>query len=1114
EAGEGCDDGNATSGDGCSSACLVEAGSSCNTSSPGLTGTASCVATATCDATNTPSPRCEALNTCGNNVREAGEGCDDGNTTNSDGCSSACRVESTFNCNMGSPGLTGTASCVATAVCDTTLTIPVCEPANTCGNGTREAGEGCDDGNTTSGDGCTAACLVEVSSSCNMTAPGLLDSASCVATARCDTTHTPSPRCELLNTCGNGAREAGEGCDDGNLVAGDGCSAACLVENGTTCNAASPGLTNGPSCVSGVCDATNTPSPRCEAANTCGNGAREAGEGCDDGNAVSGDGCSSTCLVEAGGTCNVTAPGLVNSASCATGVCNSSGTTPVCQAVNTCGNFAREAGEGCDDGNTTSGDGCSAACLVEVGVACATGTPGLTGASSCASGICDTSNVTPTCEAANSCGNNVREAGEGCDDGNATSGDGCSATCLVEIGQTCATGTPGLTGSASCASGVCNGTVNTCQAANTCGNGALETGEGCDDGNATSGDSCSATCKVESGGACVTTGPGALNQASCASGVCDTTNATPTCEAADTCGNAKLEAGEGCDDGNTITGDGCSTACKVENGSTCNATAPGLLNGPSCASGVCNALVSPNRCAPADTCGNGALEANEGCDDGNTTNGDGCASTCKVETGRACNATAPGLTGAASCVANACDLTAGAPGSCRASCGNGVLNVGEGCDDSNTTAGDGCSATCLVETGSSCNTNASGATGGASCATGVCDATNTPPLCEVANACGNGTIDAAEGCDDGNATSGDGCSSACLVENGRTCNAATPGLVGAASCSSGLCASTVCAPLNSCGNGVLEAGEGCDDSNRTAGDGCGATCLVEAGRPCNATAPGETGNTSCASGVCDASQGTAGTCVLIDTDGDGIADSVDLDDDNDGLLDTAEGPANADTDGDGVPDAKDLDSDADGIPDIIESGHRFGTGATSGRLTCAGGFGTNGYCDALETTADSGTPDFNGDGAADGTPRDTDGDGVADFRDLDSDNDGVDDAVEAGHTLSGNSDGTLPCTAGVGANGLCDALETAADSGTLDLRGLGMPNAVIRDTDGDGVSDFRDLDSDNDGISDLAEGASGCTDATGDSVCDGPDTDRDGIVDSADGNTTFGDAAAPALPDT
>ncbi len=35
--------------------------------------------------------------------------------------------------------------------------------------------------------------------------------------------------------------------------------------------------------------------------------------------------------------------------------------------VATCGNHAREGGEGCDDGNTRSGDGCSSACVLEAG---------------------------------------------------------------------------------------------------------------------------------------------------------------------------------------------------------------------------------------------------------------------------------------------------------------------------------------------------------------------------------------------------------------------------------------------------------------------------------------------------------------------------------------------------------------------------------------------------------------------------------------------------------------------------------------------------------------------------------------------------------------------------
>ncbi|MEA3249304.1 MAG: fibronectin type III domain-containing protein, partial [Patescibacteria group bacterium] len=34
-----------------------------------------------------------------------------------------------------------------------------------------------------------------------------------------------------------------------------------------------------------------------------------------------------------------------------------------------------------------------------------------------------------------------------------------------------------------------------------------------------------------------------------------------------------------------------------------------------------------------------------------------------------------------------------------------------------------------------------------------------------------------------------------------------------------------------CGNGIIEAGEGCDDGNTTSGDGCSATCQVEGGPP-------------------------------------------------------------------------------------------------------------------------------------------------------------------------------------------------------------------------------------------------------------------------------------------
>ena len=333
-------------------------------------------------------------------------------------------------------------------------------------------------------------------------------------------------------------------------------------------------------------------------------------------------------------------------------------------------------------------------------------------------------------------------------------------------------------------------------------------------------------------------------------------------------------------------------------------------------------------------------------------------------------------------------------------------------------------------------------------------------------------------------------------------------------CPGGVCKfiTFTCEPVKECGNSVVEAGEGCDDGGNVDGDGCNSFCLVEDGQPCNTASVGVAGHASCASGACDTSHGTPGSCTSEDTDGDGIFDPIDIDDDNDGILDVDEGDGLVDTDGDGVPDSKDLDSDNDGIGDAIEAGHHLGLDVTS----CAGGFGTNGLCDALETTPDSGKPDYDGDGVEDGVPRDTDGDSVADFRDLDSDNDGLDDVIEAGHEI-GDDDGNglMDCLGGYGVNGICDALETYPDSGEFDHNGDGTADGKPRDTDGDGVADFRDLDSDNDGLNDAIEANIICDGAAEDGVCDGPDSDGDGIVDSADGAPgTFGDHNIEQPPDT
>ena len=162
-------------------------------------------------------------------------------------------------------------------------------------------------------------------------------------------------------------------------------------------------------------------------------------------------------------------------------------------SLSICGDGVLDAGEVCDDGNTTDGDGCSS-----------------------------------TCEFESVCGDGVLEGNEVCDDGNTLDGDSCASNCEIE---------------------------------NVCGNGVLDAGEVCDDANNTDGDGCSSTCEFES-----------------------------------VCGDGVLEGNEVCDDGNTLDGDSCASNCEIEN-----------------------------------VCGNGVLDAGEVCDDANNTDGDGCSSTCQDE---------------------------------------------------------------------------------------------------------------------------------------------------------------------------------------------------------------------------------------------------------------------------------------------------------------------------------------------------------------------------------------------------------------------------------------------------------------------------------------------------
>lgn len=223
-----------------------------------------------------------------------------------------------------------------------------------------------------------------------------------------------------------------------------------------------------------------------------------------------------------------------------------------------------------------------------------------------------------------------------------------------------------------------------------------------------------------------------------------------------------------------------------------------------------------------------------------------------------------------------------------------------------------------------------------------------------------------------------------------------------------------------------------------------------------------------------------------DADGDRIVDTVDVDDDNDGILDVIEIAGNGldvDTDGDGVPDRLDLDSDNDGVLDWHESGAVFsidfsGLRVVSGRIL--GEVGENGLHDALETSVDSGELRYslsNIDAPADDLP---------DVIDLDSDNDGLPDMIEAGIDASFDNDGDarIDISAGsVGIDGIADRLQTTNDTSCCDVNGDGVEDTIPRNSDGGDFPDFRDLDSDNDGVFDLVEAG-------------GSDFDRDGRVDN------------------
>ena len=478
-------------------------------------------------------------------------------------------------------------------------------------------------------------------------------------------------------------------------------------------------------------------------------------------------------------------------------------------ATAVCGNGSIEAGEDCDDGNDLNGDCCSATCQFE------------TAGSSCADGaFCngdETCNGAGTCQAGTAvdCGDGVGCTDDSCDEGgdtcvNTPNDAGCPDDGLFCNGNEFCDGVSDCSSAGDpCPAGaVCNEETDTCDETPGCGDGNVDPGEDCDDGNDLNGDCCSATCQFETAGS------------SCADGAfCngdETCNGAGTCQAgtAVDCGDGVGCTDDSCDEGgdtcvNTPNDAGCPDDGLFCNGNEfCDGVSDCSSAGDPCPAGaVCNE--ETDTCDETPGCGDGNVDPGEDCDDGNTQDGDCCSGSCQFEPagsscedGEFCNG----------------DETCDGAGTCQVGtavdCSDGVVCTDDSCDEVggacvNTPNDANCPDDGLFCNGDEfCDAVSDCSSAGNPCPGGtVCD--EETDTCDEAPGCGDGNVDPGEDCDDGNTQDGDCCSGSCQFEpagssceDGEFCNGDET-CDGAGTCQVGTAVD--------CSDGVVCTDDSCDE---------------------------------------------------------------------------------------------------------------------------------------------------------------------------------------------------------------------------------------------------------------------------------------------------------------